>query len=1004
MGGTARRLAVLRAAVCLLAVAAVAALALLARGAWDRGVVGPLPSSEGDFSAADPGGSDGGSDGSDATDPVVKGDVAVRIRKTGGRWRITTSYRFTLSPHDLRLRMLRSDTGSIGDLLDSLPGVAETTVPAGYPDYLPAGCVIRQKTAATDATVTASAVRTPFTSQVGELMYVFGEEGTKDQWTLTLDAPDWSLDIDGQPRLQQDHKATVPITGEGAVDWVRLRSPDISQRSASVFIGLSTLTIVLAGACGGWLLYRLTAAAGGPPAAAGPGRRRWTAALPAGAVALTALTAAAAWRISRRVETGVLWYAGSYGEPYALIRPASAEGLQQALAAVDWLVLPVLFAAVVLRLATGRPPRPAALLPVAGPAVALLALETAVVGGAGWAWHSWLLVAAAWAVAAVVTLSGALGPVGRRWTATAQAAALAAAAGAAALAQLPDAGEWPGGSGLQPVLGGVLAAVLVEPWAAALLTAGGRLRAAPAGAGAGTGPGAVGAPGGGAGPGTGAGSGTGPAAGAGAGGGSGGGPGGGAAGGSGGGSGGGAGAGAASGSGGGAAGGSGGGAGAGAAGGSGGGAGGGGGASAGWTRSGFALALIGLVLAAQPWLDFQSQASGLRVGLFGQLSGLDPGFSPTLSLELITPAWQVITCGCAVLLLLMLRRHGRRPGAGLTPAARIAVAALVWLASAAALMGDPTQRLGHWAAPGVAVAGLLCTLWLVPAARGTEAVRLHRVSRAAHVRLVQALVRTQLLAQGRRRFVRDSAGRLADGTLTPTAWDAQWRTLGGAAVGDPAGQTARLRRAALGTPGGSAPWDNGVAGALIASLFALPWLVSMWWRSPVQPGLPMLITVNAQLAVWAAAGFGYGYLYPWLRGRDPMTKAAAATAATLPVQLLIACSSFNGSPEDLHRLNQLAGVGLIVTGQCVLVGLGLGLAWEARLVRAAGLPWNHVRDFRRASSLVVPSTTILVAAVTTLATVFASSWATSLTTPPSSSSVGTSGSSSAGTGSGTQSP
>ncbi|MFD8542585.1 hypothetical protein [Streptomyces sp. NPDC059649] len=86
-------------------------------------------------------------------------------------------------------------------------------------------------------------------------------------------------------------------------------------------------------------------------------------------------------------------------------------------------------------------------------------------------------------------------------------------------------------------------------------------------------------------------------------------------------------------------------------------------------------------------------------------------------------------------------------------------------------------------------------------------------------------------------------------------------------------------------------------------------------------------------------------------------------------------------PRDWEPQLPKGAPALLLTAQTLLVALGLGLYWEARLVRTAGLPWGHIRNFRRLSSLAVPTTTLLVAVVTAVATALAGAWGTALTPP-----------------------
>ncbi|WP_189929550.1 hypothetical protein [Streptomyces sulfonofaciens] len=386
---------------------------------------------------------------------------------------------------------------------------------------------------------------------------------------------------------------------------------------------------------------------------------------------------------------------------------------------------------------------------------------------------------------------------------------------------------------------------------------------------------------------------------------------------------------------------------------------------------------LGVVLAALtlPWngsVDRYPQS----IGVLAWLTNLLPGTADITDVTTLALPWQTAWVGAVVCLVCWLRLQGGRPRQW-PRGARPACLALVWLTATAPVVGAVDSRVGHHYAPLVAVLGCLAPLWLVPARREAGARRLHAVSRAAHVRLTQTLLRTQLLARSRHRFFRDSLMSLADGSLAPSAWDARWHSLSETSPSqraDPAGRLRRLKNTALGTSGGFPPWRNGLACATAAALLSLPWTVSEFWSSGVFASLPQTLTAaGGAPGLWISAGFCYGYLHPWLRGVGPLGRSGCLFAVLWPLQVLLLLIDLTGPPGGVAR------VVCVLTAQHLLVALGLGLYWEVRMVRAAGLPWGHIRNFRSLSSLAVPTTTVLVAAVTAVATVLAGSWATSLT-------------------------
>ncbi|MEU6146007.1 hypothetical protein ABZ848_37400 [Streptomyces sp. NPDC047081] len=336
----------------------------------------------------------------------------------------------------------------------------------------------------------------------------------------------------------------------------------------------------------------------------------------------------------------------------------------------------------------------------------------------------------------------------------------------------------------------------------------------------------------------------------------------------------------------------------------------------------------------------------------------------------------VVICGA----LLFLAHEGRAAGAW--PAQVRAVASGLGIAAVATAVtqlgfvgfyDDDAQRAGGYLAVAMAAAGFAL---LFPPGAETRAARLHAVRPRAHNRRMHALLKDQTLAASRREFLTASRTALAAGELTAPEWSARWRSLGALGARGTAPQhSAALRLAALGSSGGRDAWRNGVAAAVLLTGLSLPWLV---YTLPAR--LSHVSTVDYGVAVWTYAlrwplyGFVYGYAYSWLRGGSPLGKAMCLLAVVLPAEL--AELFYRGlKPGDFGILL------LLTTGDCLAVFLVLGLYWEARLVRAAGLRWGQIRNFRSLSAAAVPATTVLVAAATALATAMVGVWVSPTAAP-----------------------
>jgi hypothetical protein len=210
-----------------------------------------------------------------------------------------------------------------------------------------------------------------------------------------------------------------------------------------------------------------------------------------------------------------------------------------------------------------------------------------------------------------------------------------------------------------------------------------------------------------------------------------------------------------------------------------------------------------------------------------------------------------------------------------------------------------------------------------------------------------------------------SRAELAEGKIDPAGWDQRWRLLSPGSGRPPgARHLLSLRRLALGTCAGRPAWRNALAAAAVVVVVALP--ISAYRAVPLLDTVHPLALLNGWTWVvrWIAYGVIYGYAYPWLRGATPVGKAMCLFVTILPVEVLPLLYQ-DAAPGDFGiALLQLGGNSLAA---CLI----LGLYWEARLVRAAGLRWGQVRNFRSLSALAVPTTTVLVAVLTAVATTVA---------------------------------
>lgn len=187
-----------------------------------------------------------------------------------------------------------------------------------------------------------------------------------------------------------------------------------------------------------------------------------------------------------------------------------------------------------------------------------------------------------------------------------------------------------------------------------------------------------------------------------------------------------------------------------------------------------------------------------------------------------------------------------------------------------------------------------------------------------------------------------------------------------AQAGDP-----RHVELALGTFTGESPWSSAVAGLALGALVGLPLMLvtlvraaASTWSAEQAGSIAALGLIIVHAARWAVFGLVYGYFYPRLRGRSAFPKAAWFTAAMLPVELVVAWLSNNGTAD-------LSALGIATIQLCAFAAV-LALAWETRQARRAGVGWGGIRDLRSLRTLAAPVGAVVLAAVTAAATTFAS--------------------------------
>ncbi|MEV7888094.1 hypothetical protein ACWD3I_29955 [Streptomyces sp. NPDC002817] len=265
------------------------------------------------------------------------------------------------------------------------------------------------------------------------------------------------------------------------------------------------------------------------------------------------------------------------------------------------------------------------------------------------------------------------------------------------------------------------------------------------------------------------------------------------------------------------------------------------------------------------------------------------------------------------------------------------------------------------------VLGVITFWFLLPRTKAEFAYRLSRLSPGAYVRLMHAEARNRLHRQAWMGFHKSAHSSLSTEETGAREFEMKWR--------DFAERPIPLRNKhfvstnpALASSAARTPRQNALETGILGLVFATPVIVIdlRSWES-VFPAVSLteLTMLALHILRWAVYAAFYGYFYPRLPGQVPVAKSTFfLLAVLLPELTLIPLSAPYSTRETLTVL-------LLRTGEIIVFCYGLGLSWEIRLARLAGLPWSGLRDLRRLSTITAPAATVIVAMATTVATALA---------------------------------
>ncbi|WP_433063973.1 hypothetical protein [Dactylosporangium sp. CS-033363] len=347
--------------------------------------------------------------------------------------------------------------------------------------------------------------------------------------------------------------------------------------------------------------------------------------------------------------------------------------------------------------------------------------------------------------------------------------------------------------------------------------------------------------------------------------------------------------------------------------------------------------------------------------------------TPTLA----TPLARLVAVGLGAAALVHLHKAGRW---GRALGSRSVLAAALALAVIAATDPFPFGPLHVAAVLWLVVAWR----WLVPVDERLRAAGLASVGAERHRELVGAELRRRLAAVTAFELFRRAPGKLGAGEDQLARYERAQLELDEAAW-RPAATSEITVADAFSTGGGRAPWANAVRafgyalpiGLLFAGyeLFAILAPVDAAELMPYRT-VADLVAIGAHLGRWFVYALLFGYLYPLLRGDNPVAKAAAFGVALLGVEVLPILDLPAGGRAESSVLDPASGKDLAIAvliraGQLVMLLGGLALLWERWLTRAAGYSWDRVRNVRSVRSLAAPVGTILVSVLTTAGTALA---------------------------------
>ena len=258
----------------------------------------------------------------------------------------------------------------------------------------------------------------------------------------------------------------------------------------------------------------------------------------------------------------------------------------------------------------------------------------------------------------------------------------------------------------------------------------------------------------------------------------------------------------------------------------------------------------------------------------------------------------------------------------------------------------------------------------------------HRfTSKRAHANAVGRYHRARSLLAARAELHRGGVAKLAAGEMSIQDFSQRSESLR-QAINDSGGTDVEVREKVFGLLVDETPVRAGIVAALFAGLISVPIVIfdvsgipETFFQS-LASTLPLIVLWQAiSLERWLAYGFIFGFFYPTLRGTTSAGKAILFGICVVPIEVVL---TWMAVPAQSGK-----GISLeLAVAQTMAFFLILGMVWEIRLIRRAGVAWGDLRILRGARAVLAPAGAVAVAVLTAAVTAFTTTEAPRLVPPP----------------------